>query len=1064
MTKTISFLALATALLSTVALGQGERDFFYANHKKVSVLVLPDRVGAIGRDRVTGKQVRAFAESMGLDLAQEFSGGMFILQARPTAARPPAADRASALKLAREVRRRGGDLFRDVGIVVQVEGETTPRVVTDEFIAQFKPGVTKGQIESFNKSHGVDLVRQERFVKNQFVLRVMESTPEDALQMTHHYEDDPSLVFAQPNFWSVYALNETVPNDALFANQWHHRNTGASGGTTDADADTSMAWDITQGTAATVIAIVDNGFDLTHEDLAANLFTNPAEVPGNGVDDDGNGFIDDVHGWDFINNDNDPSPVSAGDNHGTAVTGVAVAQSNNTVGVSGACPNCRFLPLNVFSNCSAFGCTSNTAAFADAINYAAAMGARIISNSWGQTSTAGTAETAIVNAINNASAAGALVFFAGGNQVSSGWCNASYPSLVNVFAVSSSTNQDRHAVGGGGYGGSATGNCIDILSPSWHGDTGTLGITTTDRTGAAGYNSGNSLCIGTLTEPTNTNYTSCFGGTSSATPLASGIAGLVLSANPGLTRVQLQRLLQDTADKIEDSVAAYSDATGFSSPASGTATHSWGRINAFESVRIAAPLAQGGKAGVDIFLRDNRLDWGNTEQPSNVLFEPTRGFIGHWQSMDIKVDAPPYQTAPTAATFDAFTDETPSAVSGDVNRVYVRVRNRGPVTASSVTVKLHWTQFGTALPTLPPDFWTAFPADSTDTTQWHPLGVRAITDLEYSGASVAGCPGRAQPSCGVDLDGDGDTSDAGETSSDAAQVVEFDFPAPAVDPSKPNHFCLLAMVDSPQDPISPASKASFIVDNITPTDNNVTHRNYHDLNTTATLDFAERFFVRNPTNKAVQARLVMSSPRGWRVDLDKLGFDKPFELKPGEETLVTAKVTAPEPGQTGTVTIVQQQVGEEKVRIMGGLTLGFRPLPILVPPPSPLLTPYLIGTWDLREARTLLHILNPTGHSLLLWVAFFDDNEKPLRCVREKLSPNDLLELDVAKALGKVAARFGVVKVVSFDPTEERPEVGIAGNQRILFLKPPGATETGLHPVPYDVLQGDLKYIEKICR
>src|SRR5262249_44726592 len=118
-----------------------------------------------------------------------------------------------------------------------------------------------------------------------------------------------------------------------------------------------------------------------------------------------------------------------------------------------------------------------------------------------------------------------------------------------------------------------------------------------------------------------------------------------------------------------------------------TATHSWGRLNAFEAVRIATPVAQGGKGGVDIPVRDNRLDRGNTGQPSYVTFEPTRGFIGFWQSMDIKVDAPPYQTPPTAATSDAFVDENPSAIPGDINRVYVRVRNRGPVTASSVTVK-----------------------------------------------------------------------------------------------------------------------------------------------------------------------------------------------------------------------------------------------------------------------------------------------------------------------------------------------------------------------------------------
>ena len=114
-----------------------------------------------------------------------------------------------------------------------------------------------------------------------------------------------------------------------------------------------------------------------------------------------------------------------------------------------------------------------------------------------------------------------------------------------------------------------------------------------------------------------------------------------------------------------------------------------------------------------------------------------------------------------------------------------------------------------------------FPSDSTDTSQWHPLdctgtssSVCTINNLTYSGASVA------------------------NTVSDGAQIVSFDFPAPAIDPLLANHFCLTAMVESPQDPISPDSKGSFVVDNITPNDNNVTHRNYHNLSDTADDDQA----------------------------------------------------------------------------------------------------------------------------------------------------------------------------------------------------------------------------------
>jgi hypothetical protein len=765
-------------------------------------------------------------------------------------------------------------------------------------------------------------------------------------------------------------------------------------------------------------------------DLTPNLWTNAGEIGGNGLDDDGNGFVDDINGWDFVGcaapvttgcGDNNPSSASATtEDHGTAVAGV-----------TGACPNCRMMLLRT-------GYASSDWAKSLAFGYAQQMGARIITNSWGGGTTPNT-----ITAINNATAAGVAVFFAAGNSavdVCSGATLDPRVSLANVIGVSSSSNLDRKVTG------HAFGNCVDVLAPTrWSpadpAATGTLAITTTDRSGAAGYNNTNPACIGGLTEPADQAYTNCFSGTSSATPLAAGATGLLLSVNNTLTPTQLQQLLQDTADRIEDSVGAYTSVNGFSSPATGIATHAYGRINAFEAVRVAAPVAQGGRGGVDIFLRDNRLDWGSTEQPSNTLFEPTRGFIGHWRSMDIKVDAPPYQPAPTAATFDGLTDETPSAAPGAINRVYVRVRNRGPVTADSVVVKLHWTQFGTALPALLADYWTAFPANSADTTQWHPLNCAGttsptctLTNLTYSGSSVAG------------------------TGADAAQIVQFDFPAPPIDPALANHFCLLAMADSPQDPISPGSKASFVVDGITPTDNNVTHRNYHDLSTDASDDFVERFFVRNPTDRRLRAVLRLHAPPRWKVGLDHFGFDQPFELKPHQEVLVTARLALPAPGERGEITIHQERL-DKRPLLMGGLTYRFAPAAGI---PAGAVSAYLVGTYDLRNnAQTLLHLVNPTAKHLRVVLAFFGDDERPLKCQRERLSPNDLLELDVRKL--KLKTPLGVVKVVALHEREDTPEIGLVGNQRIT-LKGTGVTETGLHAVAPQGLVAELKRILSACR
>ena len=145
--------------------------------------------------------------------------------------------------------------------------------------------------------------------------------------------------------------------------------------------------------------------------------------------------------------------------------------------------------------------------------------------------------------------------------------------------------------------------------------TGTLNVATTDRTGNAGYNNTSPQNAATGFDPTfcpgetaNRAYTLCFGGTSAATPITAGIGGLVLALRPNLTRQQVQRLLQDTCDKIEDSAGAYSDTTGFSAPAGVQPTHGYGRVNAFEAARVAAATGPGARNGVDVFIINESIN------------------------------------------------------------------------------------------------------------------------------------------------------------------------------------------------------------------------------------------------------------------------------------------------------------------------------------------------------------------------------------------------------------------------------------------------------------------------
>jgi len=877
-------------------------DFFYSYPGKIYVTIGLDRLGVAVRDNVTSIDLQQLASRYNLTLVGEYPQAIFIYSL------PTIQSRQEIVRLARNIARQEPKVVAYSGFTATPNGTQVPFIVTDEFIAKFRPNVTGEQSASFNKEEGVTIVSQDPFVENQFLLKVTDASPLDALDMANLYHESDLTDFSHPNFVRVVDFRQFIPNDPLFGNQWHHRNTGQAGGTPDADVDTPEAWTFTQGAAGTIIAVIDNGFDMTHPDLAPNLWVNGGEIAANGIDDDLNGFVDDVNGYDFKGNDGDPGPGGPGDNHGTAVAGVGAARGDNAVGVAGSCLTCSLMLIR-----SGHTVSDDSRAF----GYAQQMGAQIITNSWGYSIGTPTT-TAVENAINNAAirgrgGLGIVIFFAMNNRNVND-CPPTNPnpdisSLPNVIAVSRSTNRDQ-------FDFSGFGNCMDVLAPTAGRNTvtagrGTLWITTTDRQGVAGYNNDDTspACPSAQPAPPPPNardYTLCFTGTSSATPLVAGIAGLILSVDPGLTRLQVQQLLQDTADKIEDSAAGYAPNTGFSAPATGEATHGWGRVNAFEAVRVAAPVATGGRSGVDIFLRDNRLDWGNTEQPSNTLFEPTRGYIPHWESVDIKVDAPSYQPAPTAATFDGLLDETPSAVPGDINHVYVRLRNRGRVTASSVTVKLHWAQFGSALPALPSDFWARFPADSSDTSQWHPLNCAettsstcTIANLAYSGASVAG------------------------TAADAAQIVAFDFPAPPIGPGPSDHFCLLATMDSPQDPISPQSRETFVVDTITPGDNNVAHRNYVSLETSRSRNFTEDFYVRNPTNGTIQTVLRLGAPQGWQVGLEQVAFDQAFIMEPNQQVLVKMNVVLPGLYQEGEVVIVQGRLDGANFIVMGGVTYQF---------------------------------------------------------------------------------------------------------------------------------------------
>lgn len=853
-------------------------------------------IGVIPGAKGSDEELRQIAQEYGFEFRALVKNGLYGFHAKQ------GMDRASLEFIADELKRKFAErgVIRESGLIGYDVDKENLTLLPLEFFAKFDEKLDDNDIKQINQAFGAQVVRKSSRVPNLYLLTI-EPGKQGVAVISAKYSDLAEVEFAHPNYWKHHTTFETLPVDPFFVDQWHHRNTGQHGGLVDADADTSFAWDFGLGSSSVVIAVADEGFDTTHEDLAANLYSNPGETAGNGIDDDGNGFIDDVNGWDFVSNDNNPVALGA-ERHGTAVSGVALARGNNGLGVSGSCPNCSWMPLRIANP------FISDATMVQMFDYVADMDVDIMNNSWGHTNPASSVSAALAASINSAATSGVSIFFAGGNGNSAGWCVASFPSLAGVIAVSSSTNLDLKVTE------AAVGNCIAILSPSHRGYNapfnGTTHVTTTDRSGAPGYNSANPVAGCPQPEPGNTNYTHCFGGTSSASPLTAGVAGLLKSLSNSLSPTQVRRLIQDTADKIQHSAGSYSANTARST----TNTHAYGRLNAFEATRIVAPVADDGLGGVDIFVRDNTLDWGNTsgylgQQNSKVGYENPRISLPHWVSPDIKVDAPPYQPAPTAATFDAFVDEKPSLAAGDVNRAYVRVRNRGPVTATDVQVKLMWTQFGAALPALNADFWTQFPNNSAlPGNPWtamncagSPNSYCQVASVPYSGASVAGAAG------------------------DAAVITQFDFLAPAYDPGLANHFCLLAVTSASNDPVAAQSQALFLADSITPNDNNVTHRNYHNLDTSVLFSEYYPFFIRNPGDRLIKTFLALELDpvleKQVRVHTEGFKFNEQITLKAGEERLVGVKIEVVDKNANGFVHIAQQQGEGRKIKTLGGLSI-----------------------------------------------------------------------------------------------------------------------------------------------
>lgn len=374
----------------------------------------------------------------------------------------------------------------------------------DHFIVVFKPGTSSSLMNSYMQRYGLS-IDQKRTSKYFTVLKLSNTALQSGVKpemLVNQFAANPAVAYAELD---GVVTPDFIPNDPQFGGQYHHNNTGQGGGTPDADIDSPEAWDVLGVVPNVIVAILDDGVDWQHEDIASSIWTNTGEIPGNSIDDDGNGFVDDVRGWDFADGDNDPDGSPA-NSHGTHCAGITGATHNNGIGVSGCGSNIIIMPVRFYPGPSYFS------DFANAIDYAWENGADVISASY---NIDGYNQT-FLNAVKRAETADVPYVNSAGNN---GQLNPPRQALrnqaTNVIFIAANDNKDNLA------GFSNYGTLVDVSAP---------GVNILSLFPDDGYvlNSGTSM----------------------STPLAAGVVAQIRAVNPTFTARQCLDILIQTSDSI----------------------------------------------------------------------------------------------------------------------------------------------------------------------------------------------------------------------------------------------------------------------------------------------------------------------------------------------------------------------------------------------------------------------------------------------------------------------------------------------------------------------------------